>query len=59
MIDLSLILRPMLFSTKEQAYIPCIPSFANAHSLEVLIQTSREILLLVFGVLCSCARAAS
>ncbi len=36
------------------------PGFANAYSLEVLIQTSREILLLpVFGTLCSCARAVS
>ncbi len=46
MTDLRWILRPMLFSTNEQAYITYLyfmkwwgPGFANAYSLEVLIQT--------------------
>ncbi len=62
MTDLRWILRPMLFSTNEQAYIPFLYEVVTSwlckciHSLEVLIQTSRKILLLpVFGALCSCS----
>ncbi len=67
MTDLSWILRPMLFSTNEQAYIPFFYEVVMSWlckciqcRIEVLIQTSREILLLpVFGALCSSARAVS
>ncbi len=65
--DLSWILRPMLFLTKKQAYMPFLYEVVTSWlckciqiRFEVLIQTSREILLLpVFGTLCSCARAMS
>ncbi len=70
MTDLSRILRPMLLSTKEQAYIPFLFEVVTSslckciqqmYSFEVLmIQTSREIILLsVFGTLGSCANPVS
>ncbi len=67
MTDLSWILRPMPFSTNEQAYIPFLYEVVTSWlckgiqcRIKVLIQTSREILLLpVFGALCSCARVSS